>query len=472
LYITLVRSRALSYALSSSSGPANDAPGILKATLPLRPKNGELKFHAIIDYEDDYVQPLIMSAMEALFPEGTWAALPNVPPSNGELLSLGKLLPDPATKLLQITPYETIDFEYAADHSSSVFVNSYMIRKALIRKHYLSATVDTWTAKHPDSSLKRGVRRSEHFEVDYAEFLDDALVEAFDLRESMDRNSAEYTDPKDREWWILKPGMSDRGQGIRLFSTMEELQDIFDAWEAERPDSDDEGEEDEDEEKSGDYITTSHLRHFVAQPYIHPPLLLPGDGRKFHLRTYVLALGCLKVYVYSDMLALFAAKAYRPPWEEEDLDAHLTNTCLQQGAASALPPVRRFRDLSASGDMSPDTAGSILAQIRAMTGDLFEAAARGMTVHFQPQPNAFEVYGLDFMVGGDGTAWLLEVNAFPDFKQSGEGADGELKGVVAGFWREVLRVSVREFFGVESVGGGEEGGGGLELVREVDLGRR
>ncbi|CRK30925.1 hypothetical protein BN1708_015878, partial [Verticillium longisporum] len=168
-------------------------------------------------------------------------------------------------------PYETLDFEYAADHSSTVLINSYMIRKALIRKHYLSATVETWSAKHPSSSLATGVKRSEHFELDYAEFLDDALVEAFDLRESLERNE-EKEDPAQRDWWILKPGMSDRGQGIRLFSTQDELQAIFDGWEADRPDSDAGEDEDEevadagDRDGSGDYITTSHLRHFVAQP--------------------------------------------------------------------------------------------------------------------------------------------------------------------------------------------------------------
>ncbi|KAH6690683.1 5'/3'-nucleotidase sure [Plectosphaerella plurivora] len=452
-------------------------PSTTDVALPLRPKQSveAPKFHAIIDYQDEYVQPMLLAAMKDLFSEGSWKTLSAQPPSDGEPLALSKVLPDPSAKLLQITPYEMIDFEYASDHTSSVFVNSYMIRKALIRKHYLSATVEGWVAKHPESALKRGVKRSEHFEVDYAEFLDDSLVEAFDLRESMDRNvdvDAEGAEkaPADREWWILKPGMSDRGQGIRLFSTMDELQAVFDEWEEERPDSDDEDEEGDDgvetEGKGGNYITTSHLRHFVAQPYIHPPLLLPGDDRKFHLRTYVLAVGCLEVYVFSDMLALFAAKPYLPPWETDDLDAHLTNTCLQvEPGSSGKPPVRRFRDLGLKNE------ADITRQICALTGDLFEAAARGMTVHFQPQPNAFEAYGLDFMVDAEGTVWLLEVNAFPDFKQSGEGEKGELRGVVDGFWREALRVAVGGFFGVEAREEGR-GEGKLELVREVDLGRR
>ncbi|KAF9876049.1 calcium-translocating P-type ATPase [Colletotrichum karsti] len=435
-------------------------------------------FHAIINYEDPYVQPLILEAMNRLFP-GKFTLLPPPQPNTttDDAPALAAALPAPDARVLHIAPYESLDFDHVGEHPSTTLVNSYIIRKALIRKHYLSATVDHWVAKHPDSALKTHVQRGEHFEVDYAEFLDDALVEAFDLRESMDRNEA-VENAKDREWWILKPGMSDRGQGIRLFSTMEELQGVFDEWEEERPDSDD---EDDDENENdgqqgvttggGDYITTSHLRHFVVQPYIHPPLLLPGDARKFHIRTYVLCVGSLDVYVYKPMLALFAGKAYKAPWEDADLDAHLTNTCLQGGGESALPPVKQFWDLvgnaqEGAGGLSRDAADGIFARICEVTGDIFEAAAREMTIHFQPLGNAFEVFGLDFLVDEEARPWLLEVNSFPDFKQTG----GDLKDVVAGFWEETLRRSVGGFFGVDAEEG--ERKGEMVHVRKVELGRR
>jgi tubulin---tyrosine ligase len=540
--------------------------------------NPEDKIYAVVAYEDPYVQPLIVSALESLFPPGTITILDQGQDSSGataETPSLAKLLPKQGAKVMQITQYEGIDFEYAMGHAKTCLINSYIIRKALIRKHYLSATVDNWVAKNPSSVLKTHVKRSEAFEVDYAEFLDDALVEAWDLKASMERNSGrssgygngddikensssqveeaqgqggetgdldgqEETErgPESREWWILKPGMSDRGQGIRLFSTMEELQAIFDGWEEEMPDSDDEdGDEDaaeaDDENPENqktvsdegdpqpperieasdpDYITTSHLRHFIAQPYIHPPLLLAGSNRKFHIRTYVLCVGSLKVYVNREMLALFAGKAYSPPWESStDLDAHLTNTCLQESKVEAAatataesvdpssPPaaimgsVRRFWDvawdmetltrLNANDDggdsTKPSSVGErIFSQICDITGEIFEAAARGMTIHFQPLGNAFEVYGLDFLVDAEGSAWLLEVNAFPDFRQTG----GELREVVAEFWRGVLRLSVEEFFGIapapfsRTAGADRDGLAetkpDLVLVREVDLGRR
>jgi hypothetical protein len=94
-----------------------------------------------------------------------------------------------------------------------------------------------------------------------------------------------------------------------------------------------------------------------------------------------------------------------------------------------------------------------------------------MTIHFQPMPQAFEVYGLDFLVDADAKAWLLEVNAFPDFKQTGEG----LTGVVGGFWEGVVRKGVLPCVGGGDAGAGEgedKDGDGMVLVREVDLGRR
>ncbi|KAK3342413.1 survival protein sure-like phosphatase/nucleotidase [Neurospora tetraspora] len=494
--------------------------------LPIRESsttNSNCKDHlyALIDYQDAYVQPLILSALQKLLPSSSYTLLPSpFTPSNKDDLEihLSSLVPSAEAKILQITPYETIDFDHALSHPTTTLINSYIIRKALIRKHFLSSTVENWVAKHPSSALKTHVKRAEAFEVDYAEFLDDSLVEAFDLRASLEKNDQliEGGNPEKVEWWILKPSMSDRGQGIRLFSTMEELQSIFDGWEVES-ESDFEDEDEDDNNSNSDAgeatqkddndndndadsdsdananINTSHLRHFIAQPYIHPPLLLPElQNRKFHIRVYVLAIGALKVYVYKDMLALFAGTPYTPPTAptsfssdpsdpnpdaeptEMDLSAHLTNTCLQTYLSpnAAENSVHRFWDLPTLSPVHfPQAkAEEIWDQICQVTGELFEAAARGMMIHFQPMEQAFEVYGLDFLVDADAdgegnTAWLLEVNAFPDFKQT-----GELKGVVGGFWEGVVREAVGGFVGAEGVGKGDDEK--MRLVREVDLGRR
>ncbi len=382
-------------------------------------------------------------------------------------------LPVPSTPVFQYREYERLDFEHIMSHPSTSLANAYVIRKALIRKHYLSNTVANWISKHPDSILRHHFKRAFDFELDYSEFLDEALLEAYELRESLEQN--EERPDSEKEWWILKPGMSDRGQGIRLFSTEDQLREIFEEWDDE---SDVEDESDSESMPSqnttpaahDDGVVTSQLRHFMAQPYIDPPLLLPSSShRKFHIRTYVLATGALKVYVFKEMLALFAAKPYCAPHEEEDevkdLARHLTNTCFQEGGSSNEGSVRRFWDLDHHvPGLSADWKEKIFGQICAVTGEVFEAAARGMMVHFQTLPNAFELFGVDFLVDADGNAWLLELNAFPDFAQTGE----DLKEVVVGrLFEEAIDVAVKPFFGL----GGDAGKGDMKLVADLDLGR-
>lgn len=434
------------------------------------------KIYACIDYEDPYVQPLLLDAVKARLPS--------------ELLELVKdasELPSADSKFLQWRQYESLDFDRLMSGSQACLSNSYVIRKALIRKHYLATTVAHWLTKNPESALKRHVKPGIEFEVDFAEFLDDALIEAFELHECWQRNASK--DLSEKEWWILKPGMSDRGQGIRLFSSEEELTGIFEEWD---PPSDDEEEDDddahsddeenapaptardEDDEDKG--IMTSQLRHFVAQPYIDPPLLMPSPhpsaGRKFHIRTYVLATDALKVFVYKPMLALFAGKPYAPPstlaGTEPDLSAHLTNTCLQTGEREG--SVHAFWSLPSSHPdlKAADWREDVFKQICDATGQVFEAAARSMSIHFQPLPNAFELYGLDFMVDGEGTAWLMEVNAFPDFAQTG----GELQNLVKGLMEDVVDVAIKPFFRIEE--GSKPAGDkdGLVRVLDVDLGKK
>jgi len=338
--------------------------------------------------------------------------------------------------------------------------------------------------------LRRHVPETVGFEVDYAEFLEEALVEAWELRGSLEGNvGGGEGEEKEREWWVLKPGMSDKGDGVRLFWSEEGLRGIFEGWEG------DEEEEKEEEDNDNDPnltpwspqtkptnqptgIITSHLRHFIAQRYIARPLLFPTLGnRKFHLRSYVLAVGALRVYVFREMLALFAAKPYRAPGNdndaEPDLGAHLTNTCLQDGdddnAETSIIP---FRDLPPSLPFD-----GTLAQISHLTSLLFRAATATQSLHFQPLPNAFEVFGVDWLVDEDRKVWLLEANAFPDFGASGDKG----RGVVGRFWEGVVGVLVGgEGFlgglggGVGGVGGREEGVGeegvGEEGVGEEGVG--
>ncbi|PYI34068.1 putative tubulin-tyrosine ligase [Aspergillus indologenus CBS 114.80] len=438
------------------------------------PDNNEPTLYTLVDSDNPYVQSLMEQALQRRLGAG-----------HSRTISSLADLPSPSAPVFQYREYERLDFEHAMMHSSSSLANAYIIRKALIRKHYLSNTVTNWVTKHPDSVLAKHFKFACDFELDYAEFLDDALLEAYELRESLERN--ETLPEGEKEWWILKAGMSDRGNGIRLFNSEDGLREIFEEWDPDSDDDDEEDDEDNEEEErpakpeeddnDDDHgVVTSQLRHFIAQPYIDPPLLLPSAAnRKFHIRTYVLAVGSLKVYVFREMLALFAAKPYCAPADEAsadevtDLARHLTNTCFQDGGSANEGSVRRYWQLDAAvPGLAPDWKEHLYDQICAVTGEVFEAAARGMMVHFQTLPNAFELFGVDFLVDHAGNAWLLELNAYPDFAQTGE----DLKDLVVGrLFEETVDVAVKPFFGLgepAAVRGTES----MRLVADLELGRK
>ncbi|KAL4928416.1 putative acid phosphatase [Aspergillus undulatus] len=439
-------------------------PGI-KGEIKLSSSDNDDALYSIVDCDDPYVQELVEQALKS-----------RIGPRHRRISSISDL-PSKSSPVFQYREYERLDFEHAMMNPTTSLTNAYIIRKALIRKHYLSNTVANWVTKHPESVLAKHVKPSVDFELDYAEFLDDALLEAYELRESLEKN--ESLPDNEKEWWILKPGMSDRGQGIRLFNSEDQLREIFEEWEVDSDEEEEEEEENGDTENAKSGVVTSQLRHFIAQPYIDPPLLLPSsDNRKFHIRAYVLATGSLKVYVFKEMLALFASKPYVSPSqtrEEEDpiadLTRHLTNTCFQDKSLPESETVRRFWSLPSTlppnAHLPSTWKESIYEQICAVTGELFTAAARGMLIHFQTVPNAFEVFGVDFLVDENGEVWLLEVNAFPDFGQTGE----ELREVVVGgLFGGVVGVAVDGFFGGQEKKGNEVDG--MRLVAELDLGRK
>lgn len=336
---------------------------------------------------------------------------------------LEEIKEDPTLKICHYCEYEDIDLDLIQSHPHQYFVPSYIYRKALIRKHFLANTVHHYTVKHPNSILKSAVPPSYQLEVDYAEFLDDALDEAYELREEIEQGD---------KTWILKPSMSDKGQGIRIFKTVDQLQEIFDSFEEDE--TDDEG----DEDQNG--VIISQLRHFIVQEYQEYPLLLSDyDSRKFHLRVYVVCKGDLQVYVYENILTLFAEVPFlRPDNSEEDeiidLAGHLTNTCLQEDKDPLVVP---FWELK--GFEEKDKA-AVFEKVKEITGDLFRAATSVDRINFQPLDNAYEVFGVDFLVNEDLGVKLLEVNSYPDFKQTGD----LLKSIIDGLFDSVANEVVCE----------------------------
>lgn len=100
--------------------------------------------------------------------------------------------------------------------------------------------------------LKIATPSTWDIDISYADDLDEMWSdELWDLGIELDKNPS--------KWWILKPGMADRGMGIRLFNNKESLQKIFEGFEENSEDEEDDGNEDHTT------VITSQLRHFVIQ---------------------------------------------------------------------------------------------------------------------------------------------------------------------------------------------------------------
>lgn len=160
-------------------------------------------------------------------------------------------------KLLQWSTYDAINHELTYARPSQVLSCTYVIRKALIRKHYLARCIQNYVTKHPESVLALSVPQTWDFELRFADELDELWSdELWDLGQELDKEAK-------TKWYILKPGMTDRGMGIRLFHTKEDLVSIFEEFEE---DSDEEAEDEASEPSPNDTsIVTSHVRHFVIQ---------------------------------------------------------------------------------------------------------------------------------------------------------------------------------------------------------------
>lgn len=104
---------------------------------------------------------------------------------------------DATSQLLQWSTYDLIDHELTNFRRNSVLSSSYTFRKALIRKHFLSRTIHSYTTKYPDSVIKNASPQTYELEISFADELDEMWTdELWELGEKLQHGDS---------WWILKP---------------------------------------------------------------------------------------------------------------------------------------------------------------------------------------------------------------------------------------------------------------------------
>ena len=316
----------------------------------------------------------------------------------------------------------------------SVLYSSYIIRKGLNRKGQLALNLEMAIKKNPCSTLTHQVLKTVVVELLSMDDWEEFVIDIGDIVNDMKEHQTVY---------IIKPSMGKGGDGICVFNTLEKLYCFFHMI----------YNEDENENEKNfnvlleinySEIKGQYLREWVIQKYVHNPLLLPFntrlclEKRKFHIRVYVLAIGALAIYVYHDMLVLLASDSYEPD-DLNKLSSHLTNTC----RANISNPLNNVENLVKSlddCDFSDQLIMKIKNQIYEISKLTFEACIV-QPISFQPRPDHFEHFGLDFLVNEIGQLYLLEINAGPDFAQTGQNN----KNVIQNFMNETVNLLAQHY---------------------------
>ncbi|KAI9591077.1 tubulin-tyrosine ligase family-domain-containing protein [Syncephalis fuscata] len=332
------------------------------------------------------------------------------PPRNKDAYVCSNTVP-----VLQWREYESIDWDIASKHPERSLINSYCIRKALIRKIQMANAFQHYCAKRPQSLLKQHVPETWIFRLDHPDYLDEALNECWEVERGF-RNNLSCNDPKQLERFIMKPSMTGRGVGIYLLDSLSGMETMIEELFGESDSEAEDANEDADSEQGSAWL----LREWVIQRYIAQPtnasLFISRNAGTFAGTDY-------------DITSI------------ESLQGHLTNTCLQQHneAFDEAQAVRAFWDLTNHG-LEATTLEQIFNQCASVLGECF-AAVSSDAIGFQPMPNAFELYGFDFLIDESHNVWLLEANAFPDFAQTGH----RLRDLVRGLFEATVKVAVCPF---------------------------
>lgn len=183
---------------------------------------------------------------------------------------------------------------------------------------------------------------------------------------------------------------------------------------------------------------------FVAQRYIHKPLLL--EGHKFDLRLFVLVTGCdpLRIFLHKGGLVRLASEEYVEPKGKNltNTMVHLTNYAIN----CENPNFQQNTNPDDAQDGHKRSFAAVLMHLRELgydTDTLMEEiddlivktlmAVQPSLSHFyhscQPEElensMCFEILGFDVMLDHKCKPWLIEVNHAPSF-----GTDSELDQVV------------------------------------------
>lgn len=245
--------------------------------------------------------------------------------------------------------------------------------------------------------------------------------------------------------WMLKPSGLNRGKGLELFTSLEELDSFLDMFSRgyevtefanmEYNDRDNvspsiKAEMNKDRVRTQPLVYknsdfTTRIVNFVIQKYIEKPLLF--KGHKFDLRVFVFLSHERELFVFNDCYVRLSSLPYDP--DRKNYLIHLTNHAVQVRSNSYGSLVKgniiSIRDLeeyliTAYKQGGPQkyniNSGYFMSQIKEKVKPTMDACFN--ILENKERKYTFELFGYDFMIDDDLKLWLLEVNSIPALGES------------------------------------------------------
>lgn len=244
----------------------------------------------------------------------------------------------------------------------------------------------------------------------------------------------------EKNLWILKPSWCDRGKGVEIFRSLEELGKFLQMYVSGYNMSEYMNMNYNDDDnispalKEGAMIDKAQktiFPKFVIQKYMEQPALF--KGLKFDIRSHALLTQEKELYIFRDSYVRLCSLPYT--LEKQNYFAHLCNTAVNQKSDS-------FGALAAGNTISMGELGAFFDQKEAGTeflrkiGGSFEkyfyeeirklmktafdsVLKRANLLNPEKIPNSFELFGFDIMVDQSYKCWLIEANYIPGLTDDG-----------------------------------------------------
>ncbi|KRX01751.1 hypothetical protein PPERSA_01621 [Pseudocohnilembus persalinus] len=279
-----------------------------------------------------------------------------------------------------------------------------------------------------------------------------------------------------KNMWIFKPSDNNRGIGIRIFSTIQELililQEFYNIQQI--CDEDDESTDSHSNSNSSQYNnnnnksnyihncaynnlssrpvtaqqqnsrTVSQFKgkgflqkqkqqqinnNFVIQKYIEKPLLI--NERKFDLRIWVLIAPDMQLYVFKEGYLRLSGEKYNIQQNYSNNNSnknqvmHLTNNAIQKHAKSYgkyeegnQMNYDQFEDYLEKKQIDLKFRKKILPKMKEIVALTYSSVKEKLNPN--KYENCFEIFGYDFFIDADYQVWLIEANTNPCLEESSQ----------------------------------------------------